>query len=140
MADSDPFEGHRRENGTFAPGNPGGPGRPKGPLFMKVLEAQSLEAPSPLHVKMAARGLGIEEDEVPAFETVRELRAWVLELAGLGGNDTARNAVLDREAPKPSRATVDVNLNGRAPIGAMGDSAEADDYMSRLEGDPSGEE
>lgn len=134
MAD-DPFEGHRQANGKFARGNPGGPGRPKGPLFMKVLESSSQEAPSALHYKMASRGTGLEEDEIPVFETVQQLRAWTLEMAALGGNDQARNALLDRVSPKPSRAIVDVNIGSqRKTSGIAGESTEAEDYMRELEG------
>lgn len=134
MAD-DPYGETRVAGGRFGRGNPGGPGRPKGPLFMKVLDSSSQEAPTQLHYKMAARGVGIEEDEVPVFETIQLLRAWTLEMAALGGNDQARNALLDRVSPKPSRAIVDVNLGAqRKTAGIAGESTEAEDYMRELEG------
>ncbi len=137
MADHDPFDGHRDSQGHFARGNPGGPGRPKGPLFMKVLDQNSQDAPTTLHYEMAARGLGLEADQVPVFETIQQLRAWALELASLGGNDQARNALLDRVAPKPSRVVIDASVNhGRASAGTLGESDEADEYLRRLEGDP----
>ncbi len=131
----DPYGDTRTIGGRFGRGNPGGPGRPKGPLFMKVLDASSQEPPTPLHYKMASRGTGLEEDEIPVFETVQQLRAWTLEMAALGGNDQARNALLDRVSPKPSRSVVDVNIGAqRKTSGIAGDSTEAEDYMRELEG------
>ncbi|MDE0896741.1 MAG: hypothetical protein OSB10_09165, partial [Planctomycetota bacterium] len=100
---ADPFSSNRTSDGTFTKGHKGGPGRPKkADLFAKSLREAGEEQPSQLHNKLAARGLGIEEEDIPNFDTIRELNCWVVQLASISGDTKTQAALLDREAPKPT--------------------------------------
>jgi len=131
---ADPFEGNRTEGGEFTKGHKGGPGRPKqSDLFAKSLRKAGEEQPTTLHYKLAARGLGIEPEEVPTFTTIRELNCWVVQLASISGDTKTQAALLDREAPKPTRVAADPSAKGtRAPAGALGSDPLAQRYIDLL--------
>ncbi|KKN34456.1 hypothetical protein LCGC14_0793550 [marine sediment metagenome] len=131
---SKPIDSSRKGNGQFVKGGPGGPGRPKGPdLFAKSLRKAGEQLPTPLHYKLAARGLGLEVDEIQTFDTVRELNCWLIHISAVSGDTKMQGQLLDREAPKPTRQKDEgANHRGRAPSGSLGASSEAAGYIERL--------
>lgn len=110
------------------------PGRPKkGDHFMEAIKKAGGEVPTELHYDLVARGLSINSDDIPSFKTVLELRAWAIQLAALAGDDKARSLLADRESPKPQRISIEAEVkNSRAPMGALGETDEAEEYVKRL--------
>ncbi len=128
-------ESGRNDDGTWAKGRPGGPGRPKKAKIKDAIEGQYADKPTEFMYRRVADGLGIETHEVPVFEEVQQLQVWAFLIRSLDGSQEHAKELLDRTDPKPSRATVDIRQI-RAPItgGDVGEE-EADDYYERLTGD-----
>lgn len=130
----------REEDGRFQPGRKGGPGRTKQKdLFAQALHEAGEAPPEMIHYELAARGLGLiyDEDKIPTFDTIRELRCWVIQASAISGDERVQTALMDREIPKPSRtagSNVAAPIGGRAPSGVLGSSAEAASYLERLAG------
>ena len=96
--------------------------------------------PSEAHYLAAAHGLKparITRAMIPEFPHVRALAIWVDTVLWCGGDQNARNALLDRMIPKESRVVVDGEITSRR---AVADAANVSDdearrYVDRLEGD-----
>lgn len=126
----------RQPDGRFVPGH--GIGRPKGRRsFRTVLEG----LPAADHRVAVAKYFGCAVSQVPHFDTLEEYLVWMEAQDALRGNREARNNILDRLSPKPSRVQVEADVTHRPgpPVGGRAESAEAreaaQDYMDRLEGD-----
>ncbi len=127
----------RHEDGRFKEGHDlGGPGRPPAPKLIDSIREQWSEVPGELEIEMAAQGLGIDKDQVPAFETTYELQIWVFRMKGLKGSENHFRELGDRAAPKPSRlAGLGRNPNSRSVAGSGGATdEEADKWFADLEG------
>ncbi len=113
-----------------------GAGVPRRP-WSKILEAQHARKSTEFHRNRVAKALGLRgANQVPKGMTVGELLAWQSTVMALEGDPHARNAVLDRVAPKPKR--LEIELAGRPQRGTVDDepgAAEAAAYMDSLAGE-----
>ncbi len=128
----------RNSNGTFKAGYVGGPGRPRGERLKDVINGQYAEEPTSFEITQVAEGLGIDEADIPLFDTVQELMAWGFKIRALRGSDAHARELMDRTDPKPTRVDLTADIGStRAIISNSGD-AEGDEYFGRLRGDDKG--
>lgn len=92
------------------------------------------EEPSEEDYKVAARGLGLEADQVPRCGSKTELQIRVFMAKALGGSFEHFRELGDRAFPKPSRM-----LNGAQANSTRGKTtplpSQADAWFDRLDGD-----
>lgn len=88
--------------------------------------------PGPLERKFAAMGLGIEEDDVPDFDTVAELQVWVFRMFALRGSKDHWTELGDRAAPKPSRLK-ELNQTSSTRTRKAGKPSQEDEWFGNLD-------
>ena len=130
---------NRSPAGRFVKGHgvrSGGPRKRKS-LKEALLEAQEADATGDLARRLAARAVGDTVENVPYFETVQELQAWVRTMRSLAGCIEDFREIGDRIDPKPQKISLDATLTAkRAPIPAAGtapdEAIEAERYYQSL--------
>lgn len=133
------LDSNRSPSGRFVKGHgvrSGGPRKRKS-LKEALLEAQEADATGDLARRLAARAVGDTVENVPYFETVQELQAWVRTMRSLAGCIEDFREIGDRIDPKPQKITLDATLTAkRAPIPAAGtapaEAIEAERYYQSL--------
>ncbi len=103
-----------------------------------TMVSMTLEAPSPVHIKHAARALKCKPHEIPEFPHVRALACWIDGVLWCGGDQHARNAILDRMCAKEARVIVQDERTARKDLAAAANVPvdEARRYMDGLSGEP----
>jgi len=120
------------------PNNPNG----RGPLMKATLERHMGAEPSAYHYQAAKHALqksGITIDSsrnIPRAANVKDLAIWVDSVLWCGGDQNARNALLDRMMAKEARLIVNAEIESRANLSHNSTSVdEAATYMDMLERD-----
>ena len=94
------------------------------------------DVPHPVHYDRAAEAVQLDRAEIPAFETVADLLAFVLSVRAAAGDDKAVAAIIDRFSPKAARSANELASNTGASAPSSSDTPEdkqaAEDYMSAL--------
>lgn len=81
----------------------GRPGRRARPKLEELIGEEWAKCPGEMELKFAATGLGLEEHEIPPFDTNLELQLWVFRMHSLRGSKEHFQELGDRYGPKPSR-------------------------------------
>lgn len=115
-------------------GYKGSQGRGPAPKLEDLIGDAWAEMPGELECKFAAMGLGMEIDDIPAFETNAELQVWVFRMHALRGSKEHFQELGDRSSPKPSRlqGLNDSRTTRGATRGAP--QSEQDRWFGQLEG------
>jgi hypothetical protein len=105
--------------------------------WSKILEVQYARPSTNFHRNRVAKALGLRNaTNVPKGMTIGELLAWQTTVMAMEGDPHARNAVLDRVAPKPKRLEIEVGVKpGRGSVDDEPGAAEAEEYMEALAGE-----
>lgn len=104
----------------------------KKPNLEEMIGAEWDKVPGELERKFAAIGLGIQEDEVPDFDTVAELQVWVFRMFALRGSKDHWTELGDRAAPKPSRLK-ELNQSNSTRTRKAGVPLEEDKWFGNLD-------
>lgn len=94
------------------------------------------ERPGSTERMVAARGLGLADEQVPDFATNHELQVWVFRMHALQGSEAHFRELGDRMAPKPGRTNAKTAPRGPTAgamtAGGAASTAEADEWFKNL--------
>lgn len=110
----------------------GGPGRQRRARLKEAIEGLYAEKPTDFMLKRAADSLGIDVTQIPPFDEVQQLQAWVFVVRSLEGSQEHARELNDRTDPKPSRSSIDIKVNRSSSQAANVSDEDAAAYYGRL--------
>lgn len=113
----------------------GRPGRGPKPKLDEMIGDAWGKTPEEWDYEMAARGLGLEADQIPVFETVAELQVWVFRMHALRGSKEHFQELGDRAAPKPSRMQRPEEAKNTRGATSKAPQSEADRWFAAIHGE-----